>query len=107
LTITEVERAMAETEAAKASEALAQRKLADAEAALQRTKEEAGRAIAEAEQAKSAAQVAKGSEAAARRKLADAEAARVSAEKACTAAARPGLVGRLRGWLRDPASKSP
>jgi hypothetical protein len=107
LTITEVERAKAETEIAKASEALAQRKLADAEAALQRGKEEAARAIAEAEQAKAAAQVAKESEAAAKRKLADAEGARVAAEKACTAAARPGLVGRLRGWLRRPASKSP
>lgn len=107
LTITEVERAKAETETAKASEALAQRKLADAEAALRRAKEEAGRAIAEAERAKAAAQVAKESEAAAKRKLADAEGARVAAEKACTAAARPGLVGRLRGWLRHPASKSP
>ncbi len=107
LTITEVERAKAETEAAKASEALAQRKLADAEAAIQRAKEEAGRAIAEAERAKAAAEAAKESEAAAKRKLADAEAVRVAAEKACTTAARPGLVGRLRGWLRHPASKSP
>jgi hypothetical protein len=107
LTITEVERAKAETETAKASEALTLRKLADAEAALQRAKEEAGRAIAEAERARAAAQVAKESEAAATRKLADAEAARAAAEKACTAAARPGLVGRLRGWLKHPASKSP
>jgi colicin import membrane protein len=107
LAITEVERAKAETEAAKASEAMAQCKLADAEAALQRAKEEAGRAIAEAERARAAAQLAKESEAAATRKLADAEAARAAAEKACTAAARPGLVGRLRGWLKHPASKSP
>jgi hypothetical protein len=106
-TITEVERAKAETESAKASEALAQRKLADAEAALQRAKEEAGRAIAEAERAKTVAQVAKDSEADARRKLAEAEAARVAAEKACTTASRPGLVGRLRGWLKRPSSKSP
>jgi hypothetical protein len=106
LTITEVERAKTETETAKASEALAQRKLVDAEAALRRAKEEAGRAIAEAERAKAAAQVAKESEAAAKRKLADAEAARGAAEKACTSTARPGLVGRLRGWLRRPSSKT-
>ena len=106
-TITEVERAKAETESTKTSEALAQRKLADAEVALQRAKEEAERAIAEAERAKAVAQVAKNSEADARRKLADAEAARVAAEKACTTASRPGLVGRLRGWLQRPSSKSP
>ena len=48
----ELERAKSDVFTAKASEALAQRKLADAEAALQRVKEEAGRATAEAERAK-------------------------------------------------------
>jgi hypothetical protein len=82
-TATEVERAKAEAQSAKASEVLAQRKLADAEAALQRAKEEAGRATAEAEQAKVDAQGAKESEAAAKRTLADVEAARATAEQAC------------------------
>ena len=52
----EVERAKADAQNAKASEALAQRKLADAEAALQRTKEEAERATNEAQRAKADAQ---------------------------------------------------
>jgi len=85
-----------------ASEAAAQRKLADAEAALQAAKEEAGRARAEAERAKADAQAARDSEAAAKRKLADAEAARAATEKAC----RPGLASRLREWLRRPGSKN-
>jgi hypothetical protein len=103
----EVERAKADAQTAKASEALAQRKLADAEAALQRAKEEAGRATAEAERAKADGQVARESEAAAKRKLADAEAARLAAEQACHSAARPGLAGRLRGWLRRPSPQNP
>ncbi len=92
LAMTEVERAKAEAETAKASEALTQRKLADAEAALRRANEEVGKANAEA--------------AGAKRKLANAETARVAAEQACTPA-RPGLVGRLRGWLKRPGSKAP
>ena len=55
----EVEQAKAEAQSAKALEALAQLKLADAEAALKRAKEETGRAIAEAERAKVDAQGAK------------------------------------------------
>jgi hypothetical protein len=105
--ITEVERVKAEAETAKASEALAQRKLADAEAALQRAKDEIGRANAEAERAKAAEQVAQQSEATAKRKLADAEAARTAAERARTPATRPGLVGRLRGLLKRPGSHGP
>jgi hypothetical protein len=50
----ELERAKSDVFTAKASEALAQRKLADAEAALQRVKEEAGLATAEAGRAKAA-----------------------------------------------------
>jgi hypothetical protein len=106
---TEVERAKAEAQTAKASEALASRKLADAEAALQRAKEEAGRATAEAERAKVDAQGARESEAAAKRKLADAEAARVAAEQACHSGdtTRPGLGGRLRRWLGRPNAPNP
>ena len=76
----ELERAKSDVFTAKASEALAQRKLADAEAALQRVKEEAGRATAEAESAKADAKAARESEETAKRKLADADAARVAAE---------------------------
>jgi hypothetical protein len=103
----ELERAKAEAEKAKASEASAQHKLADAEAALQRAKEEIGRATAQAEQAKASERVAKQSEAVAKRQLADAEAARATAEKACVTPARPGLIGRLRGWLKRPGPQRP
>jgi hypothetical protein len=106
-TTTDLERAKTEAESAKASEALARRKLVDAEAALQQANEEIKRANAEAERAKAAEQSAKESEAAVKRKLADAEGARTAAERACTAATRPGLVGRVRGWLKRPGSKSP
>jgi hypothetical protein len=58
----EVERAKAEAQAAKDSEALTQRRLSDAEAVLQRAKEEAGRATAEAERAKADAKAARESE---------------------------------------------
>jgi hypothetical protein len=53
-TLKELEKAKTDAENVKASEAMA-RKLADAEAALQRAKEEAGRATKEAEQAKAEA----------------------------------------------------
>jgi cytochrome c2 len=80
---------------------LAQRKLADAEAALKKAKEEGQRASAEVERAKAEAQNARESEAAIKHKLADAEAARVKAEQACHSGdtTRPGLGGRLRQWL--------
>ena len=102
----EVERAKLEAQTAKASEALAQRKLTDAEAALKRAKEEAGRATKEAEQAKAEAQGARDSEAAVKRKLADAEAAKAKAEQACHSGdtTRPGLGGRLRRWLGRPGT---
>ena len=58
LALKELERAKADAQNATASEALA-RKLADAEAALQRAKEEAGRATNEAQRAKADAQAAR------------------------------------------------
>jgi hypothetical protein len=60
----EAERAKADAQVAKASEALAQRKLADAEAALRRVREEVEQAKAEAGRAKADAQGARESEAA-------------------------------------------
>jgi hypothetical protein len=101
----DIDRAKAEAQTAKASQALAEKKLADAEAALALAKQDAGRAAAEAEQAKAAAQAAKESEATVKRKLADVEAARAAAAQACNT--RPGLVGRVRGWLKRPGSKNP
>ncbi len=58
-TTTELEQAKAEAQTAKASEALVQRKLADVEAALKGTKEEAERATAQAELAKADALAAR------------------------------------------------
>jgi hypothetical protein len=121
---------------AKASGEIAQRKLADAEAALQRAKDEAGRASAEAERAKVALQQAKdearlATEDAARskadakaardteieleRKLTAAEAARVAAEgreQACISAAKKSPSGfgtRWRSWFghKQPDNKNP
>lgn len=105
----EVEQAKAEAQSAKALEALARLKLADAEAALKRAKEETGRVIAEAEQAKVDAQGARESEATAVRKLADAEAARVKAEQACHRddATAPSLGRRLRKLFERPNASSP
>jgi hypothetical protein len=104
-TLKELEKAKTDAENVKASEAMA-RKLADAEAALQRAKEEAGRATKEAEQAKAQAQGARESEAAVKHKLADAEAAKAKAEQACHSGdkARSGLGGRLRRWLGRPGT---
>ncbi len=87
----EVEQAKADAQTAKAAEALTERKLADAEAALRRVNEEVGRATAEAERAKAEAQAARDSETAAKRKLADSETARLAAEKAC----QPGVFGPI------------
>jgi hypothetical protein len=110
----EVERAKAEAQAAKDSEALIQRRLSDAEAFLQRVKEEAGRAAAEAERANADAKTARESEGEAKRKLADAEAARVAAEgreQACHSAAKTpsGFGARFRSWFRPrkPDAKNP
>jgi hypothetical protein len=131
----ELERAKSDGFTEKASEALAQRKLADAEAALQRVKEEAGRATAEAERAKAAlqrvkddaarataeaerakvdAKAARESEETAKRKLADADAARVAAEgreQACQSAAKKesGFGARFRSWFKpkQPDTKNP
>jgi hypothetical protein len=118
----ELERAKADAFTAKASEAMTQRKLADAEAALQRAKQDAGRAkseaesaksnlerltreagkaTAEAEHAKAEAKAARESEAAAKTKLADVEAAKVAAEereKACHKA-KSGFGARFRSWF--------
>jgi len=71
------------------------RKLADTEAALQRAKEEAGRATKEAERAKADAQVARDLKAQAERKLADAQG---QASRSATKG-QPSLGARLRGWL--------
>jgi hypothetical protein len=100
--------AKADAQTAKQSEASAQRKLADAEAALQRAREEARRATAEAEQAKADAKTAQKSEETTKRKLADAEAARVAAEgrvRTCENANKegnkpePSLGERFRSWF--------
>jgi hypothetical protein len=101
----DVERAKAEAQTAKASEASVKRKLAEAETALQRAKEEAGRATAEAERATATAQAAKESEAAAKRNLADAEAARLAAEQACST--HSGFGRRLKEWFKRPGSENP
>jgi hypothetical protein len=111
----ELERAKSEAESAKASEALAQRKLADAEAAIQRAKQETGRATAEAERAKADAKAARDTGAAARRDVSVAEAARVAAEgreQACQSAAakaQSGFGARVRSWFgpRRPDVKNP
>ena len=119
----ELERAKADAFTAKASEELARRKLAEAEAALQQVKQEAGRAKSEAESAKSSlerlteeagqatakaerakaeAKAARESEAAAKSKLAEAEAAQVAAqerEQACRKA-KSGFGARFRSWFR-------
>jgi hypothetical protein len=107
--------------AVKASEALAQLKLADAEAAVKSAKEEVSRARAEVEQAKAEAQQAKAeaqkakaeaqkaktdaqaardAEVSAKRKLADAEAAHAT----CPPPAKPGLAGRLRELFKRPST---
>ncbi len=67
----ELERARIDAETAKRSEALTRRKIADAEATMQRLKGEAERATAEAERAKADTQSARAALALARRKLAD------------------------------------
>ncbi len=97
----ELELAKADAQSATVSEISARRKLADAEAALERTKEEAERATNEAQRAKEDAQAARASEATEKRKLADAEAARTTAEKQCQNAERrqPDFGELLRQWF--------
>jgi hypothetical protein len=104
--------------AVKASEAVAQLKLADAEAAIKSAKEEVSRARTEAEQAKAEAQQAKAetqkakadaqtardAEVSAKRKLADAEAAHATAAENCPPPAKPGLARRLRELFKRPSS---
>jgi hypothetical protein len=98
----ELELAKADAQSATVSEVSAQRKLADTEAALERTKEEAERATDEAQRAKDDAQAARESEATEKRKLADAEAARTTAEKQCQAERRqPDFGERLREWFHN------
>jgi hypothetical protein len=77
------------------------RKLADAEAALKKAKEEAQQVSAELERAKAEAQNARESEAAV--------AARAKAEQAyhSTNTRRPGIGGRLRRWLGRPETPKP
>jgi hypothetical protein len=102
----ELERIKLEADAAKASEAAVQRKLADAEAALKKAKEETQRVSADLERAKAEAKNAKESEAAIKTRLADAVAARTKAEQACHSddGQRPSIGTRLRKWLGRPAS---
>lgn len=105
----ELERVRLEAEAAKASEAAAQRKLADAEAALKKAKEEAQRVSADLERAKAEAQTARESESAIKTRLADAVAARAKAEQACRTGdtTRPGFGARLRRWFGRPGTQNP
>ena len=101
-TLKELKPVNANEKNATASEVLTRRKLADAEAVLQRTKEEAERVANEAQRAKADAQAARESEAAAKRKLADAEAARTAAEGRCQSdvKSQPGYGARLQKWFR-------
>jgi hypothetical protein len=131
----DLERAKSDPFTAKASEAVAQRKLADAETALQQAKEEAKRATAESERAKAAlqgakeearratedaqrskadAKTARDREIELQHKLADADAARVAAEgreQACLTAAKTpsGFGARFRSWFRpkQPVGQKP
>jgi hypothetical protein len=104
----EIERAKSDAQVARASEALAQRKLADTETALRRARDDVERAKADAERAKADAQAARESEATVKRQLADAEAARVAAEKkVCQSDEGQGLGSRLRRWLGRPSSPNP
>jgi hypothetical protein len=97
----ELDRAKADARNAVASELSAQRKLADAEAALRRTAEEAEQAKIEALQAKAEAQAAKESVTEEKHRLAGAEKARPAAEGQCEGAAKeqPGLGAQLRKWF--------
>jgi hypothetical protein len=110
-TLKELQRVKANAENARASEALAQRKLADTEADLKRAKQEAARATKEAEQAKAEATAAQDGKAEADRKLAAAEAARSAAEdrlKASESAAKNqrGFGAWLRRWFgRKPPNQ--
>jgi cytochrome c2 len=93
---------------ARASESIAQRKLADTEADLKQAKEDVGRANKEAEQARADARVARQSKAQAERKLADAEAARTASEEreqACQSATK-NKAG-FGAWLRELFGRKP
>jgi hypothetical protein len=105
----EIAQAKLEADAAKASEAMAQRKIADIEAALKKAKEETQQVSADLQRAKAEAKSARESEAAIKITLADAMAARAKAEQSCPAGdtARPGLGGRLRRWFGRPGSPNP
>ena len=99
-TLKELQRVKADALNARASEALTQRKLANAEADLKRAQEEAGRATKEAEQAKADAKAVREAKVEAERKLADAESARTAAEESA-AKSEPGLITWLPSWLRS------
>jgi hypothetical protein len=94
--------AKADAENARASEATAQRKLAETEANLKQANDAAALATKEAEQAKADAQVARQSKAEAERKIVQSEAARTATEEQKQRQADP-LGTWLRGlgiWLR-------
>jgi hypothetical protein len=96
--VKELQQAKVDAINARASESMAQRKLANTEADLKQAKDEAARATKEAQQAKADAQVARQSKAAAERKLAQSEAARTA-----TQSQTDPLGTWLRGlgaWLR-------
>ena len=100
-TVKELQLAKVDAINAKASEAMAQRKLADTEADLKQAKDEAARATKEAEQARADAQAARQSTTQTERKLAESEAARTAAEgreQTCQNAAKSQ--SGFRGWLR-------
>jgi hypothetical protein len=101
----DAKQAKADAQNARTSEAMAQRKLADTETDLKRTKDEAGQATKEAQRAKADAQAARKSQADAENKLADANAARVAAEGREQACQSTSLGARLRSWFgREPSN---
>jgi hypothetical protein len=112
--VIELQQAKVDAINARASESIAQRKLADAKADLKQAKEEAGRATNEADEARADAKNARQSKAESERKLAIAEAARMAAEEreqACQSAAKhqPGLSAWLRGLFgrKPPNAQNP
>jgi hypothetical protein len=112
--VKELQQAKVDAINARASESIAQRKLADMEKDLKQAKEDVGRANKEAEQARADAQVARQSKTEAERKLTDADGARMAAEEreqACRSAAKnqPGVGAWLRGLFghKPPSPQNP
>ena len=93
--VKELQQAKVDAINARASESMAQRKLANTEADLKQAKDEAARAAKEAQQARADAQAARQSKAEAERKLAESEAAR-----RVTEAKKHSQTDPLGTWLR-------